>query len=128
MSIGKKDQLLKSLEYFKDWSNYLLVTTVAAMGWVSASGLVLDPKFIQPVLWCLALSIVFGIFTLALIPIVGETLTDDTESIYDVRGSFRLFWMTGPKLSWPLKYVCWWQHILFILAILLYAYGTNARG
>ena len=27
-----KEQKLKALEYFKDWSNYLLVTTVAA-GW-----------------------------------------------------------------------------------------------
>jgi hypothetical protein len=25
----------KALEYLKDWSNYLLVTTVAALGWVA---------------------------------------------------------------------------------------------
>ena len=25
----------KALEHFKDWSNYLLVTTVAALGWAN---------------------------------------------------------------------------------------------
>ena len=25
---------LKALEFFKDWTNYLLVTTVAAVGWL----------------------------------------------------------------------------------------------
>ena len=29
------DQKLKALDAFKDWSNYLLVTTVAALGWTS---------------------------------------------------------------------------------------------
>jgi hypothetical protein len=27
------EQKLKALESFKDWTNYLLVTTVAALGW-----------------------------------------------------------------------------------------------
>jgi hypothetical protein len=31
-----KEQILTSLEHFKDWNNYLLITTVAAFGWVSA--------------------------------------------------------------------------------------------
>jgi hypothetical protein len=29
------EQKLKALDAFKDWSNYLLVTTVAALGWTA---------------------------------------------------------------------------------------------
>ena len=29
------EQHLKALDSFKDWSNYLLVTTVAALGWTA---------------------------------------------------------------------------------------------
>ena len=28
------EQKLKALDSFKDWTNYLLITTVAALGWV----------------------------------------------------------------------------------------------
>jgi len=123
----KKEQLLKSLEYFKDWSNYLLVTTVAAVGWVGANGgPSLNANFIVPIIWCFALSVVLGIFTLALIPLVAEKITDDTESIYYVKGTFRLLWMLPPELSFALKYVCWPQHVLFIAGIILYAAGISA--
>jgi hypothetical protein len=33
---GSADAQTKALEFFKDWSNYLLVTTVAALGWVAS--------------------------------------------------------------------------------------------
>jgi hypothetical protein len=29
-------QLTSALGFFKDWTNYLVVTTVAALGWVTA--------------------------------------------------------------------------------------------
>jgi hypothetical protein len=30
------EQKLKALDAFKDWSNYLLITTVAALGWTAS--------------------------------------------------------------------------------------------
>ena len=51
----------KSLEHFKDWSNYLLVTTVAAQGIE-----IHQPVMMSPFILSIAVSIVLGVFTLAL--------------------------------------------------------------
>ena len=48
------EQQLKALEFFKDWSNYLLVTTVAALGWVaSATNPPIGPNAVRWVMGCL---------------------------------------------------------------------------
>jgi hypothetical protein len=112
------EQKLKALDCFKDWSNYLLVTTVAALGWVAAKESGVHSIW---VVWCLAISAILGIFTLALIPIVAEGIREDTKSIYDVRARFRPLWMWGPELPARLKWACWPQHISFIVGILVYA-------
>ena len=81
-----QDPMTKALEFFKDWSNYLLVTTVAALGWV-ASGTNTTTSTSHSVKWCVwffALSVVFGIFTLALIPLVQKQRRKTHESNYDV--------------------------------------------
>jgi hypothetical protein len=68
-----QDPLTKALEFFKDWSNYLLVTTVAALGWVASGTTIFTSHSVKPwCVWLFALSVVFGIFTLALIPLVQE--------------------------------------------------------
>jgi hypothetical protein len=115
----------KPLEYFKDWSNYLLITTVAALGWVATK----DLPFISP--WArllciafLALSVVYGIFTLALIPLVAEQRRA-TPSFYDVEATFKLF---GCTLRRRLKQFCLPQHVLFLLGILAYAAGTGWKS
>jgi hypothetical protein len=113
------EQHLKSLDNFKDWSNYLLVTTVAALGWVASDGSVVETPIIE--VWAFALSIVFGIFTLALIPIVAAGITDASKSFYDVSAPFRLFWLWGPEVSLRIKTVCWPQHILFLAGIIAFA-------
>ena len=111
----------KPLEFFKDWTNYLLVTTVAALGWVATK----ESAFCSPsvrflCVWSFALSVVFAIFTLALIPLVEEQrLTNG--SIYDVRAKFSL----GGDRELRLKQVCFPQHVLFLLGIVLYAIGTG---
>src|SRR5262249_28841352 len=90
------EQQLKSLDSFKDFSNYLLVTTVAALGWVASDSRVVENPRIE--VWCFALSTVCGIFTLAVIPIVAERIgriTDETASFYDVRAPFRPLWFGG---------------------------------
>jgi hypothetical protein len=122
--MGPLEHKLKALEYFKDWSNYMLVTTVAALGWV-----VSDDKGAVPPTGCLgtytviflALSIIFAILTLALIPVVAEQV-NGAGSFYDVNGKFRWFWGVPDNEQWvTLKVVCWPQHIFFILGVASYA-------
>jgi hypothetical protein len=71
------EQKLNALGAFKDWSNYLLVTTVVALGWVAGADtdkpLTLATKF---EVFFLAASVIFGTFTLAVIPIIAEQITD----------------------------------------------------
>jgi hypothetical protein len=73
------DQKFKALEFFKDFSDYMLVTTVAALGWISSQDTATKPwanPTLKPYcLWCLGLSSLFAILTLALIPLIGETMT-----------------------------------------------------
>lgn len=102
-----------------------MITTVAALGWVATK----DVQFISPWLrgGCIgtfALSIVFGIFTLALIPLVGEQRTKE-PSFYDVRAKYKLF---GHERDSLLKHFCLPQHIFFLVGILLYAAGTMCNG
>jgi hypothetical protein len=123
--------VIKSLEFFKDWSNYLLVTTVAALGWVATKDRLtsLSPRAVRFVICALAFSVVCAMFTLALVPLVAEKITTTMAekmtttppSIYEVTPSFRLLWHWGPEISMGLKTVCWPQHISFIVAIIVYA-------
>ena len=111
-----------ALEFFKDWSNYLLVTTVAALGWAAtANVLVNSPTLRRWCIWSFALSIVFAIFTLALIPLVAEQRAQG-QSIYDVMVTSYLPWRIH------LKVVCLPQHILFIAGIIFYAWGAWNPG
>ncbi len=120
MSDGQTDHNHEALRHFKDWSNWLLVTTVASLGWVAQSEKFYWPYAISVALLCA--SVMFAIFTLALIPLVAEQLKPN-QSIYDVEAGcqplprFRL-------ITLKLKSVCWPQHVLFIAGIIAYAGGT----
>jgi hypothetical protein len=122
------DHLTKALEFFKDWSNYLLVTTVAALGWIAATDKVVfsSPCLRAVCIGALALSIVFGIFTLALIPVIQEwRVTGDSKtSNYDIDGHFRPGLWGESRLRCRLKWVSFPQHVLFIIGILAFAIGT----
>jgi hypothetical protein len=74
-----------------------------------------------------ALSIVFAIFTLAIIPLVAEQLKDDPSSIYDIEATYTLFPGGGPTLTSRLKSFCWLQHVCFLLGIVLFAYRAIFR-
>jgi len=122
------DKLTKALEFFKDWTNYLLVTTVAAIGWVAAEkGTIANHPNLK--FWCLlalGLSAVFGILTQALVPLVQEQRTDEASN-YRVPVTFWLWprlrqwipapWDNGMRLTW----MCF--HVVLIIGILLYVYA-----
>lgn len=118
------DHLLKAVEYFKDSNNYLLLISVVALGWLVEHPGGAHESLHSAIVVCMGLSVVFGLFTMGLLPLVAETLTGTTESIYDVRGEFRTFVVGGAHHSLPLKAVCWPQQVLFITGIMLYAIGS----
>jgi hypothetical protein len=125
-------QLLEALGYFKDWSNFLLVTTVAALGWVATKLALISVNkpvsrnALKATLVCFGASIVFAIFTLALIPIVAQNISSTDRSFYDVGASFNALYLWGPVMTLKLKYVCWWQHVLFLIGIVAFTVGSYA--
>jgi hypothetical protein len=116
-------QLLASLGYFKDWTNYLLVTSVAALGWVAKGDALVTGWALTCTISFLCVSIVFAILTLAVIPLVGERLRDGI-SIYSTRATFKLLWLWGPEFSAGLKSFCWPQHVFFLAAVIVFSAGS----
>ena len=116
------DQKLKALEWFKDWSNYLLVTTVAATGWVAYDkNISWSPWLKAACIWSFGISIIFGILTLALIPLIAQRINESHKSIYGVRADFSFFgW--SPKAY--LTQACRPQHVSFMAGIVFYCLGT----
>lgn len=121
------DHLLKAVEYFNNSNNYLILFSVIALGWVVEHPGRIHETMKDAIVLCMGLSAVFGLFTMGLLPLVAETLTGTTESIYDVKGQFRTFVLGGREHSLPLKAVCWPQQVLFLTGILLYAVGNVMR-
>jgi len=66
--------------------------------------------------------VVFGIFTLALIPLLAQELTGDDDSIYAVPIPFKLFRQSSQLY---LTQVCRPQHLSFIAGIVLFCAGTT---
>jgi len=114
-----KEQKLRALEAFKDWSNYMLVTTVAALGWVASKD---SPHFSSCwtrtwCIWSLTLSIFFAVLTLALVPHIAEII-DGNKSIYAIK--WRGWWP-----GWELFYLCFPSHVFFLAGVLFYAIGQT---
>jgi hypothetical protein len=117
--MDKTDHILKSLDMFKDWSNYLLVTTVAALGWLGSKDWPQIPNLARKVaMFFFCVSIISGIFTLALIPLIAEQITDGTTSFYDITPTCSPFLVRSVTI--PIKAVCWPQHASFLLGIIVF--------
>ena len=121
-----EDPKVLALQTFERWSNYLLVTTVAATGWVATKNIDVDQPWRDATLWYFGISIVFGILTLALIPIIAQSMTQNHVSIYQVPAKFRLVRRTLCTVY--LTQACRPQHLLFIAGIALYCFGASEGG
>lgn len=117
------DRNSTALAHFKDWSNYLLVVTVAAVGWIAktSSG---NQVLMDLAVWALSLSLVFGIFSLALVPLIAEQIQSSDDSVYDVQVRFHLLC----EFRFYLPQACRPQHILFIIGAILYCLATTDAG
>lgn len=117
------DAQTKALEFFKDWSNYLLVTTVAALGWIASGDIAFSSVWVRAVcLLSLSLSVAFGILTLTLIPLVQEQRRLGHQSNYDVLVAYQL--TEGWHGQCRLKSLCFPQHVLFLLGVGVFTLGT----
>jgi hypothetical protein len=129
----------EALKHFKDWSNYLLITAVAALGWAASTehtyiiingtasteheNIISNDTLRGLCISSLGISIVFGILTLALIPMVQEQ-GKAGQSIYEVRPNFWFFKKGGP----PLMAVCFPQHVSFIYGVFAFILGKLATA
>ncbi len=111
----------KALDHFKDWSNYLLVTTVAAMGWVATKDSGIGDHCSRAICLVLfGLSAFFAMLTLALIPLVAEQQKDG-DSFYDVKADYHLFWIPGKH---RIKWACLPQHFFFIVGTFWFVWAA----
>jgi hypothetical protein len=111
-----------ALESFEKWSNYLLVATVAAAGWIASKNAAFTSGNLRSAaLWCFGLSIIFGIFTLAMVPLIAQTMKEES-SIYRVQVTYHVF---GFECRSYLTQACRPQHLTFIVGILFYCIGTG---
>ncbi len=112
------DPQTKALEFVSSANSYVLLATIALLAWV-ASGVEFSTDALRlAAMACLTISIVFGVATLALIPLVQEARRPG-QSNFDVVAQFSLL---GQRRS-RLKAVLLPQHLLLLAGIILYALG-----
>jgi hypothetical protein len=112
------DAPTKALEFFKDASVYALVADIALLAWVSSGVEFTNESLRLTAMACLTLSAIFGIGTLALIPLVQESRRPG-QSNFEVDARFNLF---GPR-AYRLKTLAFPQHLLLLIGIVLYVVG-----
>lgn len=112
------DGQTQALEFVSRASSYILVVTIALLAWV-ASGVEFSAEVLRlAAMACLTMSVVFGVATLALIPLVQEARRPG-QSNFDVEVQFSLF---GQRRS-RLKAVLLPQHVLLLAGLILYVLG-----
>ncbi|MEV5719353.1 hypothetical protein AB0L41_36170 [Amycolatopsis mediterranei] len=127
---ASEDPKIAALEAFERWSNYLLVATVAAIGWVASKNVVFRYAVMQSLtLWLLGVSIIFGVLTLALVPLIAQAMRDKDStskpSVYSIQVSFKIFRISGHVY---LTQACRPQHVAFMLGIICYCFGVVDIG
>ncbi len=115
------DRKFAALEHFREWSNYLLIATVASIGWIGSGSRPLATLHAVS-LACLTCSLVMGILAISTLPHLTRDVRDDDESIYQTKTIVWIFpWQTGERRFVRLKWLCWPQHALFLAGVLLYS-------
>ena len=112
------DAQTKALEFINSASTYVLLATIALTAWV-ASGVEFSSEVLRlSAMACLTLSAVFGIATLALIPLIQEARRPG-QSNFEVEARFLLFGRRSSRL----KAVLLPQYLLLLAGLILYVIG-----
>jgi hypothetical protein len=113
------DALTKALEFVNYASTWVLIATIALLAWV-ASGVEFSNDVLRvPTMVCLTLSAMFGVATLALIPLIAEARRPG-QSNFDAEGRFMLFGRRGARLKTMLLP----QYLLLLVGLVLYVMGA----
>jgi hypothetical protein len=112
------DAPTKALEFASNASTYTLIATMALLAWVASGVEFSNDNLRLASTACLTLSIVFGVGTLALIPLVQE-LRRPGQSNFDVDARFLLFGRRTARLKTTLLP----QYVLLLLGVILYVVG-----
>jgi hypothetical protein len=112
------DAQTKALEFVNQAACFTLVATIALLAWV-ASGVEFSNQGLRLAsMTCLTLSVIYGIGTLALIPLVQEARRPG-QSNFDVEARYALFGRRSSRL----KSVMMPQYLLLIGGLILFAVG-----
>jgi hypothetical protein len=118
MNGPQTDAQAKALEFVNSASTYLLIATLALLAWVASAVEFSTQAYRFASMTCLALSIVFGVATLALVPLIQEARRPG-QSNFDVAVHFALFGRRSARL----KAVLLPQHVLLLAGVILYVLG-----
>ncbi len=112
------DAQTKALEFLNSASTYLLIAAMVLLAWVASAVEFSTQGFRFASMGCLALSAVFGVATLALVPLIQEARRPG-QSNFAVEAPFFLFGRRRARL----KAVLWPQYVFLIAGIVLYVLG-----
>ncbi len=112
------DPQTKALEFVSSASIFTLIANIALLAWV-ASGVEFTNETLRLVaMGCLTLSVVFGVGTLVLVPLVQEGRRQG-QSNFDVDAQFNLL----GRRSMRLKTLMLPQYLLLIVGVVAYIVG-----
>jgi hypothetical protein len=112
------DAQTKALEFVNSASSYVLLATIALLAWV-ASGVEFSNDGLRlGSMACLTLSVVFGVATLALIPLVQEARRPG-QSNFEVGARFFMFGRREARLKSALLP----QYLFLLAGVVLYVFG-----
>jgi hypothetical protein len=112
------DAQTKALEFVGSASNFTLLATIALVAWVSSGVDFADQGIRLCSMACLTLSVVFGVGTLTLIPLVQEARRPG-QSNFDVEARY---WLFGQRSS-RLRSMMLPQYLLLLAGLILYVIG-----
>ncbi len=115
---GAADPQTKALEFVSQASTFMLIATMALLAWV-ASGVEFSSDALRfGAMGCLTLSVVSGVGTLTLIPLIQEARRPG-QSNFDVVASFALFGRRSARLRTTMLP----QYALLLAGIIVYVAG-----
>ena len=112
------DTQTKALEFLSNASTYLLIAAMVLLAWVASAVEFSAQGFRFASMGCLALSAVFGIATLALVPLIQEVRRPG-QSNFAVAAPFVLFGRRSARL----RAVLWPQYLFLVAGLILYVLG-----
>jgi hypothetical protein len=118
MNGSPSDAQAKALEFVNSASSYVLLATIALLAWV-ASGVEFSNDALRVAsMACLTVSAMFGVATLALIPLVQEARRPG-QSNFEVEARFMLLGQRGARLKTALLP----QYLFLLAGLVLYVAG-----